>query len=343
MLALSLALSLAAFSSCEREAKRYEASFLDVFDTFSQVIVYSADGEFAQRVVTEAYDELRAYHQLYDIYNEYEGLNNLKTVNDMAGVAPVEVDARIIELLLYAKEMHRQTDGRMNVAMGSVLKLWHDSRSKGLADPASARVPSAAALSEAAKHTSIDDVVLDENKSTVYLADAKMRLDVGAVAKGYAVEQVARSLQARGVNSALLSIGGNVRAIGVRGDGTRWRVGVQDPSGDAEGQNIAMAALDGLSLVSSGDYQRFYTVDGVRYHHIIDPDTLMPASYFSSVSIVAEDSALADALSTALFTTDLKHGQEILSRFKSTEALWTTSTGELIRSEGFAELAREGG
>jgi FAD:protein FMN transferase len=320
---------------------RYKASFFDVFDTYSEVVVYAKDETSAQTTLDRIHEDLLAYHQLYDIYNAYDGQNNLKTVNDQAGIAPVSVDQRIIDLLLFAKEMEVKTDGRMNIAMGSVLRIWHDYRTAGTDDPANAALPSLADLQAAALHTDINSVLVDADAKTVYLKDSDMSLDVGAIAKGYAVERVAQDLIADGVTSALLSIGGNVRSIGKRGDGTSWRVNVQNPDLTSQDQSIATVDLNDLSLVTSGSYQRYYTVDGKQYHHIIDPDTLYPAAYTWAVTVVTTDSGLADALSTALYTLSIEQGKALLTNFPGVEALWVTLDGELVRTDGFSDLAAE--
>lgn len=318
-----------------QESKRYQTSFFDLFDTYSELIVYTADETKANSVLAAAKEELTAYNELYDIYNDYEGINNLKTVNDNAGIAPVTVDQRIIDLLLFGKEMYEKTGGRVNIAMGSVLAIWHDQRTAGLADPDNAALPDMTALEAAAQHTNIDDLIIDEEAMTVYLQDQGMQLDVGAIAKGFATERTARTMIQGGVESALLSVGGNVRAIGKRADGTDWQVGVQNPDLDAEETTLATVALDTMSMVTSGSYQRYYIVDGVAYHHIIDPDTLMPALYSQSVTILAEDSGIADALSTALFTVSAERGKEILEQFPGVEAMWVTLDGEMVKTDGF--------
>ena len=125
------AISFMPLSGCgkkEPELNRYDAQFLDLFDTVTSVIGYTEDKETFQAYVQEFYDEMKTYHQLYDIYNEYEGIANIKTINDQAGIAPVQVDERIIAMLKEAKDMHQQTGGYMNVAMGSVLSIWHEFR-----------------------------------------------------------------------------------------------------------------------------------------------------------------------------------------------------------------------
>ena len=317
--------------------QRREVAYLDLFDTVTTLVAYTDDEEEFTRTAELAHELLLEYHRLYDIYNDYEGLNNLKTVNDHAGIAPVEVDEKIIDLLQQAKEYYDLTDGRVNVAMGSVLSLWHQYREEGLADPEGAQVPPAAALEAAAEHMDIGEIVIDEAASTVYLADPELRLDVGAIAKGYATEQAALALEEAGVDSLLLSVGGNIRAIGSpQGEDSAWRIGVQDPAGTAQDYLWALD-LTGASLVTSGSYQRYYTVDGVRYHHIIDPETLFPADYFDSVTIYTRDSALADALSTALFCLPYEEGLALVESLEGTEALWVGTDGTVRTSGGFPE------
>lgn len=335
--ALAAGLSLlcgcaAAPAATDGGPKRYEASFLDVFDTVTTVLGYAGDEETFRARAQEVHDELLSYHRLFDIYNDYDGMNNLKTVNDNAGIAPVEVDPAIVELLTDCKELYETTAGRVNVAMGSVLSLWHDAREASIDDPENAALPDDAALQEAAKHTDLSQVEIDEEASTVYLPDPEMRLDVGAVAKGWSVERVCENAP----EGLLLSVGGNVRATGQKPDGTPWVAGVQNPDG---GAYLCTVEVRDVSVVTSGDYQRYFTVDGVRYHHIIDPDTGYPARYWRSVTILCADSGLADALSTALFTLPQAEGQKLLDSCGA-EALWMDPDGNLLESPGFSDYLR---
>lgn len=312
--------------------KRYEASFLTLFDTVTTMVGYADSQETFTAQAQQIHDELLEYHQLYDIYNDYDGMNNLKTVNDNAGIAPVEVDARILDMLEFSRELYEETGGRVNVAMGGVLSLWHDAREAGIEDPANAYLPDQDALEEAARHADWSNVVIDEEAGTVYLADPDMSLDVGAIAKGYAVERVCETAPA----GMLISVGGNVRATGPKPDGSPWVVGIENPDG---GDFLHTLYVEDSSVVTSGDYQRYYLVDGQRYHHIIDPDTLYPATRWRSVSILCADSGLADGLSTALFTLSQEDGQKLLDAFDA-EALWMTQDGELLYSPGFQAAVR---
>ena len=213
------------------QLQRYQSSFIDLFDTVTLVVGYASTEEEFSAEMTGFHDLLEEYHQLYDIYNDYEGVNNIKTINDNAGGDPVEVDRRIIDLLLFAKEMYERTDGQTNVMLGSVLALWHDAREYGINNPEDSCLPDADALAEANAHTSMDSLVIDDENNTVQITDPLARLDVGAVAKGYAVQRVCDGMP----SGLLVSVGGNVCATGARPtDGSDWVVGVQDPDGSTD-------------------------------------------------------------------------------------------------------------
>lgn len=323
----------------KQEKKRYEAEFLLLFDTVTQIIGYTnTEEEFAGQV-NLIYDNLEEYHQLFDIYHNYDGINNIKTINDQAGIAPVKVDQKIIDLLLFSKEAYEMTDGKVNVAYGAVLRIWHDHRDAGIDDPEKATLPDMDLLQEASVHTDFNQVVIDVENLTVYLPDREMSLDVGAIAKGYATEQVARKAEENGMTSGLISVGGNVRPIGVKedGSGTPWKVGIQNPI-DQDGADIRKINLTNAALVTSGIYERYYIVGEKKYHHIIDPETLFPAEYFLSMTILCADSGLADALSTSVFNMPFEQGLALIERMPDTEALWVFYDGQIKTSSHFDDF-----
>ena len=315
-------------SGCGTGLQRYEATYWDVFDTVTTVTGYAAGQAEFDAAAREIHDTLLEYHRLYNIYESYDGLRNLKTVNDQAGIGPVPVDTRILSLLQFAQTAWTETGGRVNAAMGSVLAHWHDAREQALEDPDRAALPDRSALEEAALHTDLSALELDLEAGTAFLTDPHMALDVGALAKGYAVEQVA----AAAPDHFLISVGGNVCATGPKPDGTPWTVAVENPDG---GDFLKLLYAEDRSVVTSGDYQRYFELDGVRYHHIIDPDTLEPAAYWRSVTVVAESSAAADCLSTALFTLPQAEGQQLLDQWGA-EALWIGRDGAQVMSPGFS-------
>lgn len=337
-LAFLVILGLAVISTgCSRgpALTRYDAQFLQLFDTVTSVVGYAKDKETFTAYVEELRDELEIYHQLYDIYQDYEGINNIKTINDNAGIQPVVVDEKIIDLLEFSREMNQQTDGYVNIAMGSVLSIWHDYRSEGIDDPQEAQLPPMEALEEANRFTAIDAMVIDRETSTVYLPESSMSLDVGSIAKGYATEQACRKLEADGFSHALVSVGGNVRAIGTKDRGEAWKVGIQNPDMESDIKYLHSVLLTDMSLVTSGTYQRYYTVEGKEYHHIINPDTLMPWNRYESVSILCQDSGMADALSTAVFNMEPEQGEALVESLEGVEAMWLYPDGSEVYSSGF--------
>lgn len=323
--------------------QKYSDYSFDYFDTVSTITGYAESREAFDEIAKSAFAELQEYHRLYTIYNRYEGLENLRTINDLKdGVhRTVPVDRRIIDLLLYAKELYALTGGKMNIAMGSVLSIWHEYRTEGIDDPTAAELPPMEALTAAAEHTDIANLVIDEEACTVTLTDPKMKLDVGAIAKGYAVEMVAQSLEKRGVTGYCLNVGGNVRTIGKKVDGKGWTVGIEDPLAPYSGDYITYLSLWDCSLVTSGSYQRYYYVDGTRYHHIIDPETLMPAEGLVSVSVLTPHSGRGDGLSTALFCMSIEEGLALIESLPDTEAQWVFPDGSKRASSGWENYTVE--
>ena len=332
-LLLILPMLLCGCTEAGAELKQYTATFLTVFDTVTTIVGRDVSEAAFTEKAQAVHEELLTCHRLFDIYNVYEGLNNLKTINDHPGEA-VSVDPILIELLCDCKAYYELTNGRVNAAMGSVLRLWHEAREDGLNDIANAYLPDADALAEAARHTDWENVVIDAENCTVTITDPALRLDVGAIAKGWTVQRVAENAP----EGLLISVGGNVCATGPKdASGTPWVVGVQDPDG---GENyLHTLYLTRGSMVTSGDYQRAYLVDGKIYHHIIDPDTLYPGTLWRAVTVVCPDSGLADALSTALFLLPMEEGQKLLTACESF-AMWVDADGKMYYSEGFQDLIR---
>ena len=299
-----------------------------LFDTVSYVYTYANDKkEVFDANCEEVWSILAEYHQLFDIYHEYSGINNLCTLNKNAGKEALEVSPKLIDFLLYAKKLYVLTDGEMNIMMGAVLSLWHDAREAGN------YIPSEKALTEASKHISFDCLEIDEEKNTVRITDKDARIDVGALGKGYATEIAAQHLESKGVTSYVLNIGGNIRIIGTKPDGSGWGTGIKNPQNPSS--FIEKITISDISCVTSGDYERYITVGGKKYHHIIDKDTLMPADYFSSVTILTKDSGLADCLSTALFCMSYEEGLALVEKIGNVDVLWVRADGSTEMTGGF--------
>ncbi len=333
LLAVILLMGAAALQQNNTQPTRYEVRFFDSFDTITTITGYAKSQEEFEEQTKLLQEKLRHYHQLFDIYHTYEGMNNLKSINDAAGKSPLSVDQDIIELLKLGIEMHQKTNGAVNIAYGSVLSLWHEYREQGTADPEHAKVPPEALIQEKAAHTDISKVVIRDG--TVFLEDGEMSLDVGSIGKGYAVQKISEYARELGMDHLLISVGGNVSAVGAKADNTPWRVGIENPDLESAEPYIGTVKLADQTIVTSGDYQRFYVADGKRYCHIIDPETGMPPEYVPSVSVLTENSGMADAWSTALFNMEIETGLELVETLPETEALWVMKDGGVRSSSGF--------
>ena len=329
-----LLLSGCGLSAQPKEKKQYTKTYLDVFDTVTTIIGMETSEEEFEKQADRIHERLVMYHQLFDIYNDYEEIVNLKTVNDLAGKEPVVVDRKILDLLLLCKKEAELTEGAVNIALGSMLDIWHEARTEAIENPEKAKLPDMDALEAAMQHTDISRLIIDEKENTVFFADNQMKLNVGAIAKGYAVEKAVEGI----TGNYLVSVGGNVRVTGPKTEeGDPWTVGVQDPD-RPDSYRYKLCITEG-SVVTSGDYQRYFEVDGKRYHHIIDPNTLMPSAYYRSVTVVCQDSGRADAMSTALFNMPLEKGKELAEK-AGVQVLWIPISGEPVMTEGLEELIR---
>lgn len=340
------------------EGERFSDTYFDVFDTVTSLIAYCEDKDSFDKLTKEAHSMFRHYHQLFDIYKTYDGLNNARTINKNAGKEPVQVDPELIELIEFSKEVYERTDGKVNIAMGAVLSLWHEARTEGMENPDKAFIPDIDELKKAALHCNINDILIDKEAGTVFLKDPEMSLDLGAIAKGFAAEKVAHGLEDLGYKSLVLSLGGNVRAVGTKGlpdedldrtevsseDGSqdaKWLIAIQNPDTESENAYIDKIEVEDASIVTSGVYQRYYEVEGKRYHHIIDPETLMPEDRYLSLTIKTKDSGLADALSTGVFNMSFDEGKAFVESMEGVEALWVFPDESMERSSGWESYQGE--
>ncbi len=301
-----LAGTTAMLSGCGKPTA-YTATYFDTFDTVLNLTVAAKSPEEAQSISRDIHELVLAMHRTLDIYHTYDGMTNLKTLNDRAGDGtPVALPHDAMEVLSLGQEIYEMTNGKVNIAMGAVLRLWHDARTNQTAPP------SEQALADAGAHSAMEALVLDKAAGTAMLTDPKASVDVGAIAKGYVAARVQAYAEEQGITGLLFDLGGHILAIGNHPDGNPWRVGIRNPDG---GDLYTALEVSDASVVTSGNDQRFYEYEGKVYHHLIDPSTRMPASYHASVTVVIPltHTAIADGLSTALFLMPEADGDRLLS------------------------------
>lgn len=329
------AVMLCCFITAAPAESKFSRNIFGYFDTVTTIMAYVNTQEEFDYLCNIAEKEMDYLHRLFDGYNSYSDMHNLWYLNRHAGTAPVQVEEPLFDLLLRCRDM-QQKYGKVNISMGSVLALWHDTRETGV-------LPQKEMLDAAALHTDFSNVILDEENRTVYYADPQLKLDLGAVAKGYSADLI-QVLIAEKCPSFLISLGGNIYAGDPPLDGRKkWGVSIQCPDGVVPMQpgtdRSEVLYVRNLSVVTSGDYQRYITINGVRYHHLIDPDTNMPAMHMRAVTVVCESSFVADFFSTLLFILPYEEGMAIVQSTPGVEALFILSDGSTVLSQGLKEMA----
>ncbi len=319
--------------------QRFSRTDLSAFDTVITLVGFAQSQADFDQAANEAFERIRSLDHIFDAYNAYDDLNNLYYLNLHGAEGPVEVPEDLFQLIAWCKSQWENGLRETNIAMGAVLSIWHEYRTEGIQHPESAQLPPMEALLNASEHIDFENVVLDSEKQTVFYSDPDLTLDIGAVAKGYAADEVAALLYQR-MPSFLLSLGGNVYAGNAPMDGrANWAVGVQDPDTSNSGTKDILDVHD-KTVVTSGDYWRYYVVDGQRYHHIIDPETLMPSTKMISVTIVCDSSILADFLSTTLFVLPYEAGRAVAERLDGVEVMWILPDGTIEATDGMKDYAR---
>ena len=322
------------------ELEKHTEKVYEYFDTITTFMAYTKDEEEFNHYVSVLNEELKKYHELYNSYDAFEGVNNFRTINENAGKKPVAVDPKIIELIEYSKEMYDLTGGKINIAMGSLLGLWHDAREISVNNPDEAKIPEESVLKKASSHKDINAIEIDKEKNTVYISDPDVRIDIGAIGKGYATKIIAKRLEEEGLKHGILSVGGDDVLIGDNpaSENSYYKIAIQNPDlEDKENPYSSVVSLRNTSVVTSGDYQRYFMVDGKRYHHIIDPETMYPSTKWRSVSVILDDIAEADTISTYLFILDYEEGLEFAKKVGA-EVLWIDEDYNSFATEGWPEV-----
>jgi FAD:protein FMN transferase len=237
--------------------------------------------------------------------------SQIDAVNDAAGKSPVKVGPDAVAILTKGLFYAAESDGAFDPSVGPLVKLWHIGN-----DPNHERgsLPAKADIDAARKLVGWKDVILDSAASTVFLKRPGMSLDLGSATKGYAADRVADFLRSRGVKSGLVDLGGNILVIGSKPDGSAWRIGLQDPDKE-RGEYMGIASLRDQTMVTSGIYERYFVLDGVRYHHILDTTTGYPVrNGLTSVTVIAAKSFDADGVTTMLFALGREKGMALAQR-----------------------------
>lgn len=288
-------------------------------DTYMTFTAYGMDAEAA---VLAAEDKIRELEALWSVTDEN---SDIYAVNHSAGQT-VTIDQKTAELVSFALDMAEKTNGVLEPTIYPVLTAWGFTTGEN-------RIPTEIELAGLLDKVGYEKVKLNENQIQT---EPGSMIDMGAVGKGYAGDEAAQVLRERGITAALLDIGGNIQAIGTKPDGSDWRVGLKDPF---SGNVLGIFQISDRAVVTSGNYERFFVGDdGKTYGHIVDPATGRPVENgIASVSVIASDGKLCDALSTALFVMGLEQAKEYWRQHKDYEMILIMEDGNIYLTEGIRD------
>lgn len=291
------------------------------------IINIKAYGKNADKAVQASVDKIS------DIENKMSlniSTSEINKINKNAGIAPVKVSKNTFDVVKASLIYSEKTKGSFDITVEPLVSLWGIGTDK-------ARIPSKDEISNALKLINYKDVVINEKESTIMLKRKGQAIDLGAIAKGYTADELKKVLLNYNVSSAFLNLGGNVYVLGNKPDKTPWKIGVQNPL-EPRGDYLGIVSVSDKSVVTSGNYERFFERNGKRYHHIFDTKTGYPGEKgLISVSIISDKSIDGDALSTSVYTLGLDEGKKLIESLKDVEAVFVTNDKKVYTTSGLKD------
>ncbi len=300
-------------------------SYYEYFDTFIEISIYEDVND--ESIEDKVRDRLSSLNEMADIFNDYES-EGLYDLNANKRVDNEEL-AKVIQ---YSIDSYNNYSTQFNIALGPVIDIWK----KALDDCnelGDCYVPTYEQL-KSAGNTDANDIVVD---GSVVEIQSDMKVDLGSVMKGYVSDEIANLLNEEGYEHFLINAGGNIY-VTTKPSNENYSVGVVDPVNNSE--SFITFALENRVVVTSGDYERFYEVDGKRYSHLINSETLYPSTYFHSVTIICEKGIDGDILSTMLFGMEYEDGLELIESIEGADAIWYDTQGEVYKSSGIGQYEK---
>ncbi|MDH5348333.1 MAG: FAD:protein FMN transferase [Nitrospira sp.] len=292
--------------------------------TLVTITVVSSDSSVGHRAMRAGFDEVKRLEQLLSTWRSD---SELSRVNAEAGRSPVKVSQETLDLVARSLEMAKLTHGGFNIALGPAIDAWSVTEQ--------AHIPDDKELQQLRPLVDWTNIRIDTEASTIFLPHEGMRLDVGGIGKGYAADRTVEEMKRAGATGGVVALSGDIKTFGVLPDRKGFPVGIRHPR--QEGSLLAVVELKDEAISTAGDYERFFERDGVRYHHILDPQTLQPARTCQSVTIVAKEGTVADGLDTGIFVLGPEEGMALVERLPDVEAIIIDDDGKMTVSSGLRD------
>ncbi len=290
--------------------------------TLVSITAVTESEDRAKKAMDKAYDEL---DRLGRLLNFYADDSELSTINRNAGIKPVRVSPDTLEIIQAAVYAGEQTEGGFDVTVGPIVKLWDFNKKI---------MPDAASIAKRLPFVGYRNILVDTAASTVFLKKAGVQMDLGGIIKGFAADKAVAVLKQNGIQGGIVAVAGDIRVFGRQPDGRPWHIGVQNPR--QKGEDDALLAtlnLEDKGISTSGDYQRYFIRDGVRYHHLLNPKTGFPESLCQSVTVIAPAATLTDPFATGIFVMGPKKGLAVLEKL-GLDGIIVDRNGKVLMTKG---------
>jgi thiamine biosynthesis lipoprotein len=313
---------LAAALSCNKGRLSTYKKTKPLMDTLVTITVVAGSGEEADRAIEQAFSVIERFS---DKINFFSDKSELAAINRNAGIAPVKVSRETVGVIERAIYISQKSGGAFDPTIGPEMRMW---------DFFKKVKPTDASIKKKLFLVNYRDVILDRDSSTIFLRRTGMLMDLGGIAKGYAADLALANLRQSGIGAGIVAAAGDIRAFGLKPDGSLWNVGIKNPRQQSEADElIAKARLTNKAISTSGDYERYFIEDGKRYHHILDPKTGFPADQCRSVTVISDSGIYADGFSTAVFVSGPEKGMELV-REAGVDAIIIDKDGGIHTTQG---------
>lgn len=289
--------------------------------TIVEITAISADEDKANLAITAGFKEIKRLEEMMSTYIEE---SEVSKANKGSGIEWVKIDPELVDVIKTSLKVSELTGGGFNISIGPAIKLWKAGEEN--------HIPSEDELEKIKSIIDFKEISLDEGKGMLFLKKAGMKIDLGGIAKGYAADRAEKIIKDAGINDGIIAVAGDLKVFGKRPDKKPWKIGIRHPR--KEGVILAEVELENEAISTSGDYERFFIKDGVRYHHILDPITLQPAKECQSVTIITRYGITADALATGVFVMGVEKGMELIENLPDVEGAIVDKEGKVHLSSG---------
>ena len=293
-----------------------------------KITLVDKDSISVEKNINKAIDEIV---RIEELISDWKPSSQVSQVNQNAGIQPIKVDREVFDLTKRAIEYSEMTDGAFDISFAAMDRIWKF-------DGTMEEIPSQEIIQKAIEKIGFQNIILDEKNSTIFLKLEGMKIGFGSIGKGYAADKAREVMQNFGINSGIIDASGDMTIWGIQPDKELWKIGITNPFHRYKPSDILK--INNGAVTTSGDYEKFILIDGIRYSHIINPKTGMPSTGLTSVTVIGPNAEMCNGFSTSIMVLGLEKGLELINQQSDYAALLITDKGKIIRSKKYKKIKK---